>query len=311
VRRTIVAVAIVTLGFGFVLLVPSGVGAAPSCSGATSVTCTFSFTGALDSFTVPPGVTQITVDASGAQGGTGDNGTTAAGGEGARLVASFAVTPGETLNVLVGGQGRTDTSSGIGGGGGGSFVDRSPTSTGLLVGVGGGGGGTGDPGIPGSATSTAANGEGSGGGTGGTAGLVGNGGSGGTGADVTGAGGGGLLSNGGNGAGTATGGQALANGGAGGTGGSANGGFGGGGAAEFGLFDGFGGGGGGGFNGGGGGAGLGLIGSGGAGGSFSATTPSVSQNGVQTGNGTITITYQLASSSSPASAIVITPRFTG
>jgi len=41
-----------------------------------------------------------------------------------------------------------------------------------------------------------------------------------------------------------------------------------------------------------------------------ATTPSVTQSGVQNGNGTITITYQVTSSSTPASAFVITPRFT-
>src|ERR1700674_3403045 len=45
------------------------VGAAPSCTGTTTVTCTFAFTGSTDSFTVPAGVTQITVDAFGAPGG--------------------------------------------------------------------------------------------------------------------------------------------------------------------------------------------------------------------------------------------------
>ena len=78
-------------------------GAAPSCTGTTTVTCTFAFTGSADSFTVPAGVTQITVDAFGAQGGpTQVLGT--AGGLGGEATATIAVTPGEVLQVNVGGQ---------------------------------------------------------------------------------------------------------------------------------------------------------------------------------------------------------------
>lgn len=59
---------------------------------------TFNFTGALQLFTVPSGVTSVVVNASGAQGGLG-------GGQGAAITGTFAVTPGEVLSVIVGGQG--------------------------------------------------------------------------------------------------------------------------------------------------------------------------------------------------------------
>ena len=252
---------------------------------------TFNFTGAVQTFMVPAGVTQVTIDASGAQGGAGSG----PGGSGARLVASFTVTPGETLNVVVGGVGSTNSSFGVGAGGGASFVYRTADAAGLLISAAGGGGGSqGSAGIAGSATTTASNGEG----PGGSAGTGGNGGGGGGSSFAcTGGGGGGLLTNGGDGNGGFQGGRSLANGAA---GGSANpsapaGGFGGGGqgAPVFcGTFGGQGGGGGGGYNGGGGGAASqGTAASGGGGGSFSATAPSISQSGVKTGNGQVVMTY--------------------
>jgi hypothetical protein len=68
----------------------------PTAVLALSTTCTgtpqvFNFTGALQSFTVPAGVFQVTIDAAGAAGGGGSGG---GGGQGAELAASFAVTPG-------------------------------------------------------------------------------------------------------------------------------------------------------------------------------------------------------------------------
>jgi len=59
------------------------------CSGTTPVTCTFSYTGAADSFTVPSGVTQVTIDAKGAQGG----GALFQGGLGAEVQAGFLRNP--------------------------------------------------------------------------------------------------------------------------------------------------------------------------------------------------------------------------
>ncbi|HEX2901369.1 MAG TPA: hypothetical protein VHS96_16765, partial [Bacteroidia bacterium] len=99
---------------------------------------TFNYTGSIQTYTVPIGVTSITIDASGAQGG-GSNG--GAGGLGARMTGTFAVSPGQVLSIVVGQQGllqvggNTQNSSG---GGGGTFVyGAGPT---LLVAAGGGGG---------------------------------------------------------------------------------------------------------------------------------------------------------------------------
>jgi hypothetical protein len=259
---------------------------APTCD-ATQVV--LSYTGAVQDFVVPAAVTSLTIDAAGAAGGAA---APDGGGAGARLVAAFAVTPGETLHVLVGGQGQSFDS--VGGGGGGSFVYRTADAAGLLMAAAGGGGeGIDDSGIAGSATTTASNGSG-----GGSAGVDGSGGGG-----RSGGGGGGLLTNGGGGSGGSTGGQALANGGA---GGSPGGGFGGGGGSYLespAIFHG--GGGGGGYNGGGGGSGYWSSprpdsGSGGGGGSFSATPVLFGQSGANTGNGQVTLCY--AQNAAPALA---------
>jgi uncharacterized integral membrane protein len=284
-RRLAVIGAAVALGSGVasvgLLSAAAPAGATSSCTGTTTVTCTFS--GSADSVTVPPGVTQATIDAKGAQGGnSAQRVTPTPGGLGAEVKASFSVTPGETLNVVVGGQ---PSSAFAGGGGGGSFVYRTADAAGLLMAAAGGGGAEGDPGIAGSPTTTASDGS-SAGATcpGGTAGTGGNGGGsvGQTCSAAMGASGGGLLTDGGASAFTASGGRALANGagGGGGEGGcSCDGGFGGGGGGSAG-----GGAGGGGYNGGGGGAD-----GGGGGGSFSASP--ISQTGTNTGDGQVTITY--------------------
>ena len=136
-----------------------------SVSGSTSFTTVGSH-----SFTVPCGVTTLTVDAYGARGGLGDNfgfGGTNTGGLGGRALAGVTVTPGETLTVVVGGHGgdvqapaplniggaggsngggdggSQTTGAGYGGGGGGmSNVDRAATHL-VVAGGGGGGGGSG------------------------------------------------------------------------------------------------------------------------------------------------------------------------
>lgn len=114
---------------------------------------TFSAPGS-DTFVVPTGITSITVKMWGAGGGGGGgstNGDGGAGGGAGFVQATLAVTPGETLNVHVGGgggagdfsTGTSGSSSGDGGGGGGhSEVERG--STPLLIAGGGGGGGGGD-----------------------------------------------------------------------------------------------------------------------------------------------------------------------
>lgn len=132
----------------------TGVGAAPQSE-------SFDEPGSYD-WVVPDGVTSVTVDAFGAAGG-GINYSTnpVPGGLGGRTIATISVTPGETLQVNVGGEGQTyddgdpalggangggDAGSyGAGAGGGASDVRRGGTGLGdRVVVAGGGGGGGGD-----------------------------------------------------------------------------------------------------------------------------------------------------------------------
>jgi len=74
-------------------------------------------------YTVPAGCTSVGIDMAGAQGGNTTTGSQ--GGRGGRAQGVLAVTPGQTLNVYVGGQGAagntsgTNTAGGTNGGGGG------------------------------------------------------------------------------------------------------------------------------------------------------------------------------------------------
>ncbi len=89
------------------------------CGGST--TATFNYTGAQQSFTVPVGITSITVDAQGAQGGGN-------GGLGGRAIATIPVTPGEVLQVWVGG--RPTAQLGPGGFNGGGAITVEPCGSG-------------------------------------------------------------------------------------------------------------------------------------------------------------------------------------
>ena len=66
--------------------------------GATAQTDTFVYTGAVQSWTVPPCVTSITVDMQGAIGGRTPF---ARGGYGARIQCTMTVTPGDVLDIYV------------------------------------------------------------------------------------------------------------------------------------------------------------------------------------------------------------------
>ena len=251
---------------------------------ADAATASFFVTGGPQSFTVPAGVTSIDIDASGAAG----EGTVGLGGSGARAVATLPVTPGQVIQIMVGGAG-SGGSGGFNGGGGAGF------SFGL--GPGGAGGGATDI-RTGACAATLSCGlaarvvvAGGGGGSegggfnppvfGGSGGLIGS-----PGSDS-----GGLLISGG-------GGQAASGGSAGGTGSSGSlgqGGFGGNGVDGFGDADG--GGGGGGYYGGGGGGGgdVGTLGDpdGGSGGGGSSFGPggTAFTSGFNAGSGQVTITY--------------------
>ncbi|MDX1684026.1 MAG: DUF4082 domain-containing protein, partial [Saprospiraceae bacterium] len=262
----------------------------------------FSYSGTIETWTVPEGVCFINVTANGAQGG---NEFTNTGGQGAVMSGRFAVTPGQVLEILVGQQGQTNPCGATGGGGGGTFVVDQATGDPLIV-AGGGGGATINFG--GVDASTTQNGTADSGGWG----TGGSGGSGGspcrTDSWPNGGGGGGFS---GNGASTSSsgrttgGGFAYINGGAGGTTSPtqyADGGFGGGGAANSCTV---GGGGGGGYSGGAGGwhsfADVGTLCGpvylntrfgGGGGGSFNSGTNATASVG-NTGNGSVLISYTL------------------
>ena len=257
---------------------------------------TFSYSGTIDSYTVPDGVTSIQIEARGAQGGGGLDGVV--GGQGAIMIGTFTVTPGEELQILVGGQGLDGTDNGQqagGTGGGGSYVVDAADEPMIIAGGGGGAMGRAGMLVDGGAGQITEDGQ-DGEGAGGAGGVGGNGG------ETwpwtgwhSGTGGGGFYTDGsansnGNEAyyGTINGkGIAFLNGGDGGFGGSMGraGGFGGGGAA------GFTGGGGGGYSGGGSGThDMPAPHSGGGGGSYNDGTDQDNTAGANTGNGLIIIT---------------------
>ena len=139
---------------------------------AAATTETFGLTYGAQPWTVPAGVTTASFELLGAEGGASY--TARPGGKGARVQATLLVTPGETLQILVGGKaegfgsevggfnggggaivmGGVDSISG--GGGGASDVRRAPfglTDRLLVAGGGGGAGGAGSSGPSGIAAS--------------------------------------------------------------------------------------------------------------------------------------------------------------
>jgi hypothetical protein len=291
-------------------VVPAGPAAGGTCpTGYTSVPagCSASFgeTGSPQTVVLPTGFATATITAGGAQGGA--NGGkfapgTVPGGLGGVAVGTFSITSGETLTLEIGGAGASGTKSagGKGGydgggkgakggatlspgdpGGGGGGATRVKDGSKILLAA-GGGGGAGGP-VPDDAETSGYGGAGGGtiGSNGGTPAL---GGGGGGGASQASPGGGGKLADScptpacepGS-AGTKT------KGGAGGIG-----------------YGGGGGGGGGGYKGGGGGAGASVNGGGGGGGGSGfvaahASSPGL-DNGLQIGDGSVTILLPVAGS---------------
>jgi hypothetical protein len=124
-------------------------------------------TAGVSSYTVPAGITSITVKAWGGGGGGGTGTTGGAGGGGGYATSTISVTPGEVLSVSVGGAGgggARNTSGRGGGGGGESGIRRSDNSVAIIASGGGGGGG---------AKSTSGQNGGAGGAGGGTTGTAG------------------------------------------------------------------------------------------------------------------------------------------
>ena len=63
---------------------------------------TFSYTGSVQTWTVPTGVSSIEVDGYGGMGGHGSSSWNGRGGFGGRLEATISVTAGDTINIYVG-----------------------------------------------------------------------------------------------------------------------------------------------------------------------------------------------------------------
>lgn len=110
----------------------------------------FSFSGGTQSFVVPAGVTQLTINAYGAQGGG------AYGGLGGRATCTIGVSSGQSFGIYVGGAGLTSGAGGWNGGGSGYGGTHGPGGGGasdvrsggtalsnrICIGAGGGGNGT-------------------------------------------------------------------------------------------------------------------------------------------------------------------------
>src|SRR5579871_5021206 len=110
--------------------------------GATSFISaqTFSYTGSLQTVTVPPCADSIIVQAYGAEGGPGPYNLP---GLGAMIKGTFKANPGDVLNIIVGQEGIGAPISGpyyCGSGGGGSYVWNSTSSAKPMIIAGGGGG---------------------------------------------------------------------------------------------------------------------------------------------------------------------------
>ncbi len=282
----------------------------------------FTYTGDIQTFVVPQGVTEIGIKAVGAAGGGQDGtiggynfgnyssgvGTTGTiggyyfgePGRGAGMKGTFSVTPGQVLNILVGEKGHDGRYTG--GGGGGTFVWDAQTND-LLIAAGGGGG----AGVTTDNSVTFQNGmdatiftEG----TNGNMATNGQGTDGYGGTEVTGytawaSAGAGWFSDGAFGSvhncvTLSTGGRSPLNDGSGGTGGGSagDGGFGGGGGGN-GRCGAVAGGGGGGYSGGGGGVEIIGFGGGGGGGSYNAGINQSNVAGIGTGNGYVEIVFDV------------------
>src|SRR5436190_17289777 len=127
---------------------------------ALQATTTLNYTGALHTYTVPAGLTQLIVEVYGGEGGTGAPGNSGAGpiaagvgGKRGKATGTLAVTPGQVLNVFVGGSGGSPAggfnggasggNTNAGGGGGASDVRVGGVAEANRVITAGGGGGGG------------------------------------------------------------------------------------------------------------------------------------------------------------------------
>ncbi len=103
--------------------------------GRSLIVKTFSYTGAIENWTIPAGVTQLTIEVWGAKGGDVSL-LSRPGGKGARMRGDFVVSPSDSLKILVGG--AAPNVQYVSGGGGGTFVCESNDDPLIIAGGGGG-----------------------------------------------------------------------------------------------------------------------------------------------------------------------------
>ena len=123
-----------------------------SAEASTTVTTTYSYTGSTQTFTVPDGVSTLSVTLLGGQGGLGggdSQGSPIPGGYQGLVTGTVDVTPGQVVTIAVGGGGGTGVSSrgsAAGGAGGQNPLDGYDGAAGGTAGPegsSGGGGGSG------------------------------------------------------------------------------------------------------------------------------------------------------------------------
>ncbi|MGO8826497.1 MAG: fibronectin type III domain-containing protein [Acidimicrobiales bacterium] len=99
----VVVVTLITTAFGSPVL--SGLTTPAGASSPTTITQTFGFTNSVQTFTVPAGVTSLTLTATGGQGGWGGadaSGNPPDGGYQGQVTGTIPVTPGDYLTIAVG-----------------------------------------------------------------------------------------------------------------------------------------------------------------------------------------------------------------
>lgn len=182
------------LGYSFAILIIATAGTAasalvvPTCPKEDATT--FAATGSVQAYHVPGGASTVLIEAFGASGGNAQGeGGAYSGGLGAAVTAEVPVTPGSTLDVVVGQEGESPSGELEPGGGGGATA-ISVGGVPLVVAGGGGGAGITEDGDNAQFGEDGSDGEGVYGGAGGT---NGNGGSASTYSDAVGGAGGGWL----------------------------------------------------------------------------------------------------------------------
>ncbi len=120
-RRIAAFSATITVG-GLLIAMPGTAAADPQ-----PVVATYGYTGSTDTFTVPAGITQLTLTlegGEGGQGGTDSSGPSAVGGYQGVVSGTITVSPGQMLTVAVGQGGATGIGSAAGSSDPAHYTDR-------------------------------------------------------------------------------------------------------------------------------------------------------------------------------------------